>query len=146
MNNYLSNSLLFKNLSEQEMEIISNIITIRSFPANSFIFHQDDPAEMMYVIISGKIAIEINKGQKKERLLELSTNQLVGEIAFIDQSPRTAAAYCTEETVAGCITDEIWKMIRDKHPLIYQQILENMLVYLAQMIRKTDEQLFGNFH
>ena len=56
------------------------------------LFREGDPSEMMYVIKSGKIAITKAKGSSEIQLAELGAGDMLGEMAFFDNKPRSAGA------------------------------------------------------
>jgi CRP/FNR family cyclic AMP-dependent transcriptional regulator len=56
------------------------------------LFREGDPSEAMYVIKSGKIAIMKTKGSSEIQLAELGPGDMLGEMAFFDNKPRSAGA------------------------------------------------------
>ena len=56
------------------------------------LFREGDLPEMMYVIKSGKIAITKTKGSSEINLAELGPGDMLGEMAFFDNKPRSAGA------------------------------------------------------
>ena len=62
------------------------------------LFHEGDPSEVMYVIKSGKIAITKAKGSSEIVLAELTAGDMLGEMAFFDNRPRSAGARAMIDT------------------------------------------------
>lgn len=56
------------------------------------LFRENDPSDAMYVIKSGKIAIMKVKGSSEIQLAELGPGDMLGEMAFFDNKPRSAGA------------------------------------------------------
>jgi CRP/FNR family cyclic AMP-dependent transcriptional regulator len=56
------------------------------------LFREGEPSEAMYVIKSGKIAIMKTKGSSEILLAELGAGDMLGEMAFFDNKPRSAGA------------------------------------------------------
>lgn len=56
------------------------------------LFRENDPSDAMYVIKSGKIAITKVKGSSEIQLAELGPGDMLGEMAFFDNKPRSAGA------------------------------------------------------
>ncbi len=56
------------------------------------LFREGEPSEAMYVIKSGKIAIMKTKGSSEILLAELGPGDMLGEMAFFDNKPRSAGA------------------------------------------------------
>ena len=56
------------------------------------LFREGEASESMYVIKSGKIAIMKTKGSSEILLAELGAGDMLGEMAFFDNKPRSAGA------------------------------------------------------
>ena len=63
------------------------------------LFREGDASEAMYVIKSGKIAIVKTKGKSEITLAELSPGDMLGEMAFFDNRPRSAGARAIVDSV-----------------------------------------------
>jgi CRP/FNR family cyclic AMP-dependent transcriptional regulator len=57
-----------------------------------YLFREGDPSLAMYVIKSGKLGILKSKGNSEITLAELGPGDMLGEMAFFDQKPRSASA------------------------------------------------------
>jgi len=63
-------------------------VATRSAKAGEIIFKEDDAADELFVIKSGQVGIRIGN----RTLSELSANSIFGEMALIDDAPRSATA------------------------------------------------------
>ena len=63
-------------------------IATRSAKAGEIIFKEGDEAEHLFVIKSGQVRIQLGN----RTLSELSANSIFGEMALIDDAPRSATA------------------------------------------------------
>lgn len=62
------------------------------------LFREGDASDAMYVIKSGKIAITKVKGSSEIHLAELGPGDMLGEMAFFDNKPRSAGAKAIANT------------------------------------------------
>ena len=62
------------------------------------LFREGDPSDAMFVIKSGRIAITKTKGSGEIVLAELGPGQMLGEMAFFDNKPRSAGARAAGDT------------------------------------------------
>lgn len=60
--------------------------------AGDVLFHEGEPGRSAYLIESGSVRIEVGAGEDALTLADLGTGDLVGEMAMIDDAPRTATA------------------------------------------------------
>ena len=64
----------------------------RVLKKGEILFREGDTSDAMYVIKSGKIAITKAKGSSEINLAELGPGDMLGEMAFFDNKPRSAGA------------------------------------------------------
>lgn len=65
---------------------------VKKLQRNDILFREGDPSDAMYVIKSGRIAITKAKGSGEIVLAELKPGEMLGEMAFFDNKPRSAGA------------------------------------------------------
>lgn len=65
---------------------------VKKLGKNEILFREGDPSDAMYVIKSGRIAITKSKGSGEITLAELKPGEMLGEMAFFDNKPRSAGA------------------------------------------------------
>jgi CRP-like cAMP-binding protein len=71
-------------------------ISRRTVAPNSVIFEEGDSAACAYLLKSGKVEISKNQSGQSVLLTTILPNQIFGELALIDGSPRSATAIATE--------------------------------------------------
>lgn len=71
----------------------------KNLKKGDILFREGDPSEAMYVIKSGKIAITKPKGNSEILLAELKPGDMLGEMAFFDNQPRSAGAKAIVDSV-----------------------------------------------
>ncbi len=64
----------------------------RDFPAGAVVFEEGDPGSRMYVITSGAVRIEKRVGSRKLTLAVLGPGEAFGEMALLEDAPRSASA------------------------------------------------------
>ncbi|MCC7404002.1 MAG: Crp/Fnr family transcriptional regulator [Bdellovibrionales bacterium] len=65
---------------------------VRKLKKGEILFREGDPSDAMYVIKGGRIAITKAKGSNDIVLAELVAGEMLGEMAFFDNKPRSAGA------------------------------------------------------
>ena len=90
VSNLLKGIPLFAGLSRRELEIVERIAHERSYGPRETIFNEGDPGVGFYVIRKGQVCIVT---ENPETLLgELSEGDFFGEIAILNDMPRSASA------------------------------------------------------
>lgn len=138
----LQNVPFFRNLDLEDATELATRLVPRRFGSDQVVFHLGDPGGLLYIISRGKIKISYNTPEGQEVVLAiLGPGDFFGELALLDDTPRSATAESLEPT-------ETWTLHRDD---FIHYITENpafslhVLQTLAQHIRRLNSQLADIF-
>jgi len=94
---FLRSVPLFSDVDGTDLQWINEITHEQRFRAKQTIFREGDPGESLYIIISG--SVRVFKGQKgKEITIDiLQERDCFGEMAILDQEPRSASVKTMKE-------------------------------------------------
>lgn len=70
---------------------------VKKLGKGEILFREGDSSDAMYVIKGGRIAITKTKGSGEIVLAELKPGEMLGEMAFFDNKPRSAGAKALQE-------------------------------------------------
>ncbi len=91
---------LFAGLSSAEIAALSKRATTVTLAAGGWLYHEGDIADGMYVVRSGRIQmIDERRGGSHEVIRELRPGAVLGELALIRRSRRTAGARVRRDAV-----------------------------------------------
>lgn len=88
---HLRNVPLFRDCTRKELEQIAMHSDVVDVPAGRVLMHQGKPGSDAFVVLSGSVGVRRN-GRK---VADLGAGAIVGELALLDQGPRTATVECT---------------------------------------------------
>jgi len=100
---------------------------------NHVIFKEGDHGNSMFVIISGKVDVI----QNDHSITQLERGTCIGEMALLDQEPRSADAITLEESVLLKIDQEGFFQLMASNPEIMKQIVK----ILTQRVRSMNKKL-----
>lgn len=92
--NVIARVPFFSKLPTTDLTVILSITQVRQIDKDHNLFSQSDPADGLYVILSGKFQIYIFsgiKGAPPKVLATIEEGQYVGEYGLIDGNPRSAS-------------------------------------------------------
>ena len=93
----LSRINLFEGLQASYLRRIANLGLEESYPTGDMIFKEGDQGDKMYLILDGAVRISRQvPGMGEEALAVLKTGTYFGEMALIDDFPRSADARAHE--------------------------------------------------
>jgi CRP/FNR family transcriptional regulator, cyclic AMP receptor protein len=106
-------------------------ITTRSAKAGEIIFKEGDEAHQLFVIKSGEVAIQSGN----RTLAELSTNHIFGEMALIDDAPRSATAVARTDVELVPISEKQFLFLVSQTPFFALKVMR----VLARRLRATNK-------
>lgn len=135
---FLANIKMFELLNEDDRVALAKVIDELKVPAGHTLFQAGDPGDSLYVVRVGKIELFIKDttGQKIV-LTSAESGDMFGELAMLDEGPRTATALALEES-------EVLVLDRDDLLMLFQRkpaAALHMLAALSGLTRKADELL-----
>ncbi|KAA3656934.1 MAG: Crp/Fnr family transcriptional regulator [Chloroflexi bacterium] len=132
----------FNNLNQEEVGNLSKRLVPRRFNAGQIIFHHGDPGGLLYIISRGKVKITHSTPDGQEAMLAIfGSGDFFGELALLDDSPRSATVEALEPTETMTLhRDEFIRYIHN-NPNFSLHILQT----LAQHIRRLNNQLSDIF-
>jgi CRP-like cAMP-binding protein len=110
----------------------------RLYRKGEFIFHQGDTGRHFYLIKKGKVGIfkEFDNG-RMQKIAELGTGEIFGEMAVVSDAPRSASAQCLEDTIVAVAHKDHLEALVQSNP----QFTMELLNHLIKMVHKREEQL-----
>lgn len=110
------------------------------YQPGDIIFNEGDPGCTAFIIERGKVEVSISRKGKRMLLTEYDSGDLFGEMALIDDTPRSATVTALEPTEVIAIDRSLFeKAFEQAHPLV-NLFMHSMLYNL----RKTNQLLFND--
>jgi CRP-like cAMP-binding protein len=111
--------------------------------AGEFYYHEGDPANSLFVLLSGKVLLLKNWRANNYVLKKLKRSNCFGEVALLDLMPRNTSAYAAVDSSAIEISNAdlhyLYGWDRDQFTLIHM----NMAREVCRRLREADERLFA---
>lgn len=104
-------------------------IPLKRYAAGETIFMEDDPGDLMYLIVEGKVNI-VTYGTVLENV---SLHGIFGELALIDNSPRSAAALASEPTEVALISRDTFLDLVRHNPAFSLYVMRQLATRIRRM-------------
>ena len=115
----------FAGLLNEELQALEHTAKMRRFLAGQTIFRAGDPGDGFYLVESGSVIITAVVGKEARQLATIAAGEFFGEMALLDEAPRSATATAAEETRAFCIgRDELLALLEHRPKLALNLIRE----------------------
>jgi CRP/FNR family cyclic AMP-dependent transcriptional regulator len=131
----LKSSPLFGTLTPLELKTVDAVIHERSYLDSEIIFDQGEEGHALYLLLSGRVAINRMHGNDIEPVTELGPGAFFGDLALLDNSPRLAQA----RAKGGCMLAVFFRAdftgIMDTDPVLGYKVSLALARHLGQSIR-----------
>lgn len=142
----LSQVYLFRELAPHEMERVLSISKEKRVKKNEIVFREGDIGDAFYLIVTGSVRIStLVPGVGEEALTILSEGEYFGEMALIDDAPRSASAIANDDGMLLYIGKDDFRNLLEQQTDIAYKLLWIFTKTLSARLRKTDEQLKSIF-
>jgi CRP/FNR family cyclic AMP-dependent transcriptional regulator len=111
--------------------LTGNNIAARPLKAGSVIFREGEEAHELFVIKSGQVRIQIGN----RTITELSADDIFGEMALIDNEPRSATAVATTDVELVAVSEKQFLFLVGQTPYFALKVMR----VLAQRLRATNK-------
>ncbi len=125
----------FSNMPEEHLRLVAGVARQRRFRPGQIIFEEDGQADAFFIIRSGMVRITKRLETGEESVLkDEGPGGILGEIALLDEGPRSATARAVEPTSLLQISRDDFRVLLKKAPLLAYA----MLRVLSNRQRGTD--------
>ena len=88
---------LFSSLPGDQLLLLASALSLKPYPRNSTVVAAGDPADALYIVISGRLKVVMSGNEGREAILAiLNRGDFFGEMGLIDQAPRSATVVTLE--------------------------------------------------
>lgn len=132
----LDNISLFAGLSEADRDAINKLAVTRSYAKNTLVMCEGDRSDSLYILLSGKVKVFLSDEEGKEVTLNTQgPGEYFGELAMLDEAPRSASVITVEDTKLAVISKAAFDECLEKNPKIALTLIRG----LARRLRELTE-------
>jgi signal transduction histidine kinase len=128
--------LLF-GLAEEDLDELAQAAVVRPLPAGEVVCREGDAGDAVYAVVQGQVEIVKQIDEDHERhLLDMGPGGIFGEMAILQEGPRTATVRTTEPTAILEIGREPFLKVLGRSPSLGIR----MAVRMTTRLRDSDQQ------
>ncbi|HTP71172.1 MAG TPA: Crp/Fnr family transcriptional regulator [Burkholderiaceae bacterium] len=133
---------IFGGIEERALQYLLEPVPSITVPAGRFFFRERDPADCMYVLESGRVAVLKDWAGRELLLREMGPGDCFGEMALLDLFPRSASVRAVDECRAMALTPDHLYRLFERDAVQFAMIQMNIGREMSRRLRESDEQLF----
>lgn len=126
---------LFRGLAREDIAKIFSRGMTMNVKKGDTVFYKGTVGNQMFVVLGGKLGVH----DGKNRIAELKTGALFGEMALLDAAPRSATVTALEDSLLFVLNETVFQRLLTKRVAV--RLLLNIVATLSQRLRTSNEQL-----
>lgn len=129
----------FQNMTIEQLTVVADVCEEMLVEEDTRIFEQDELGGALYVVVSGRVAIE-REGRRRGstvRLAEMGANSYFGEMSLFDGGPRSAAAVAIQGSLLLRLRREPLLALLRRYPDLSLELID----VLNQRLRDANERI-----
>jgi SulP family sulfate permease len=133
---------IFNQFDANTLAELSNAVTTRSVSAGGQIFMPGDSGDELFLLRSGRVNALLPLGAgKKHHVATFCRGDFFGELAFIDQAPRSATAEAATPSELFLLSRARFDAVAATHPTLSGVVFERLAATIAKRLRSADIEL-----
>lgn len=131
----LAKVYLLHGLSSRDLRIVDGFVHERRYVAGEVIFDAGEEGQALYIVLSGEVAI-CHPGRVDQPIATLAAGEFFGELALLDDSPRSAQARATSDADIAVFFRGDFERLMLSHGAVASHIAMQLARYLGQRLRR----------
>lgn len=147
--NFLKSLPFFQDLAPWQLKRVSEVVFERTYEENETLFEQGQPGAALFLVWEGRVAIELESdasrapektsGSRRTILAQLEKGHFLGELALLDESPRSATARAVVKTKTLALYRNDLKRLIATDPSTACLIYRSLARIVGDRLRTTNE-------
>ncbi|MEO7511303.1 MAG: Crp/Fnr family transcriptional regulator [Gemmatimonadaceae bacterium] len=140
ISNFLRSIPIFSKLDDSELQRFGELTREKNYPKGSVIVFEDDPGDSLFIVRDGRVKVVLIGEDGREVILGvLGVSEHFGELALIDDQPRSAHVIAMEDTNLLVLRRDDFRRRVEANPALAW----SLLVELAHRLRRADAKIHG---
>jgi CRP/FNR family cyclic AMP-dependent transcriptional regulator len=132
---------LFAGLDQASLRVVSAALRPRRFRRGEVIFHLGDPGDALFVIVSGqaKVTVPADDGSEPAILTTLGPGGFFGELALLDEAPRSATIVAMEAMETATLRRDTFAQLVDHQPDLRRALLASLAAEIRRLTAQVED-------
>lgn len=118
---------LFSGISEKDLDVLGDHLHRKTVHKGEVLFRQGDRGDEFLIVTEGSVKVDLTNPDGKELTLAiLKPYKFLGELALLDDFPRSANAVALEDGVLLALKKKDFLQVVEQHPRMYSPITRQL--------------------
>ncbi|MFC1859365.1 cyclic nucleotide-binding domain-containing protein [Thermodesulfobacteriota bacterium] len=134
---------IFSGFDEGELSTLTKFLNLYNVNKGEVLFNDGDTGDYVCFVLDGRLDVCKRTMVGGDLVLNtLSRGQSFGEMALIENEPRSAMVRASVQTIYVTLSKKDFDSILEEHPRIGIKILKGISLLLSRKLRSTSSRLF----
>jgi CRP-like cAMP-binding protein len=133
---------IFGAIDDEALQFLLDPVPLITVRSGDYFFRENDPADCMYVLESGRVAVFKEWAGREMLLRRLDAGDCFGEMALLDLFPRSASVRAESDCHAIALAPEHLYRLFEHDARQFAMIQMNIGREMSRRLRDADDQLF----
>lgn len=133
---------MFDQIKSDDLKLLARHMNFMDFEPREVIFSEGDKGDFMCFVTRGALdVLKKNEKGKEVVIASLGKGRSIGEMAVIDDFPRSATVRAKSKSTLLILTRKGFDQLLDQHPQLGIKLLKGLAKLLSMNMRKTSSLL-----
>lgn len=139
----LGRTSLFGGLPDDLLETLAAACVQRIYPRDQYLWYQGDPGDRLVVVATGLVKVVVHSEAGDQVVLAaLGPPEVLGELALIDEGPRSASVIAAEESTVLMIQRPVLLRLMRQDTALLEAMLRSIGALLRRLTEQTADLVF----
>lgn len=135
----LKSCSLFRNCTNDDIAFLEKELQRRRYDTGQPIIRTADKADELFVVLSGTVEVQVlTEDESRKRVDVLTAGMTVGEMAFLDGSPRSADVVAMEPVECLVLPKAWFDSLNERRPTLKITLLQEMTLEISARLRQAN--------
>jgi CRP/FNR family cyclic AMP-dependent transcriptional regulator len=131
---------LFRSLSEEAIRRLDSTCIWRRASAKEWVLDYQSGGTELFFVLRGHVRVVIAAGGREVILRDIRDGEFFGELAAIDQRPRSAGILAVTDTTVARMPAKVFRRAVHEHEDVCDQLLQTLVAQIRTLANRADEQ------
>jgi CRP-like cAMP-binding protein len=132
----LQNTPLFRSLKPLEVKFVDGLMHERRYLPEEIVFDENEEGQALYLVMGGRVEISHMRDGSRQLVSELGPGSFFGDLALLDNSPRSARARAVEHCDLAVFFRDDFLALMDTDAVIGYKISLALARHIGQRLRE----------
>lgn len=130
-----------QDYTNAELKVLASVAPARSFAPGQALCTEGTSGHSCFLIASGRVEVRRRFDDGPRTLATLNAGQVVGQMALVDRSPRSASVVAAEACVALELTRDVFASLLKAHSPLALRFQEQIAIAGIRQLRMATQRL-----